>query len=139
MRPNTTVIAPFMLVLTVFGILPPMRVFLSLLLITVAGLAWALAPASPAVAAQALPTGEEATVGLPKRDHERVREAVARGEMVPLSVILADAQRRHPGTVLDVELDEDEYEIEILGANGVIMELEYDARTGALLDAEVDD
>ena len=66
-------------------------------------------------------------------------EAVARGEMVPLSVILADAQRRHPGTVLDVELDEDEYEIEILGANGVIMELDYDARTGALLEAEVDD
>lgn len=139
MRPNTTVIAPFMLVLTVFGILPPMRVFLSLLLITVAGLAWALAPAPPAPAAQARPTGEEATVGLPKRDHERVREAVARGEMVPLSVILADAQRRHPGTVLDVELDGDEYEIEILGANGVIMELDYDARTGALLEAEVDD
>lgn len=139
MRLNTTVIAPFMLVLIVFGILPPMRVFLSLLpLLTVAGLAWALAPASPA-AAQAPPAVEDAAAGLPKRDHERVREAVARGEMVPLSVILADAQRRHPGTVLDVELDDDEYEIEILGANGVIMELEYDARTGALLDAEVDD
>ena len=139
MRPNTTVIAPFMRLLTVFGILPPMRVFPSLLLLaTVAGLAWAFAPASPA-AAQAFPANDEAAAGLPKRDHERVREAVARGEMVPLSVILADAQRRHPGTVLDVELDDGEYEIEILGADGVIMELEYDARTGALLEAEVDD
>ena len=74
-----------------------------------------------------------------QRDHERVRDAVARGEMVPLETILADAQRRHPGRVLEVELEHDEYEVEILGADGVVRELEYDARTGELLEVEVED
>ena len=76
---------------------------------------------------------------LSERDHERVRAAVARGEMVPLADVLADAQRRHPGTVLEVELEGDEYEVEILGEDGVIRELEYDVRTGELLEIEIED
>ena len=79
-----------------------------------------------------------ATAQLSARDHERVRAAVARGEMVPLADVLADAQRRHPGTVLEVELEGDEYEVEILGEDGVILELEYDAATGELLEIEVE-
>lgn len=129
-----------MIGLMVFGILPPMRVVLALLLsIALAGLTWALLPVSVGAAAAQAPARDDDLSALPERDHERVRAAVARGEMVALSVILADAQRRHPGTVLDVELDDDEYEIEILGDDGVIRELEYSARTGALLDVEVDD
>jgi uncharacterized membrane protein YkoI len=80
---------------------------------------------------------EDAT--LSARDHERVRAAVAEGTMVPLEDVLADAQRRHAGKVLEVELEGDEYEVEILGDDGVIRELEYDARTGALLEVEVED
>lgn len=80
-----------------------------------------------------------AAAELSARDHERVRAAVARGEMVPLAEVLADAQRRHPGQVLEVELEGDEYEVEILGEDGVILELEYDARTGELLEIEVED
>lgn len=75
---------------------------------------------------------------LSARDHERVRAAVARGEMVPLADVLADAQRRHPGVVLEVELEDGEYEVEILGDDGVIRELEYDVRTGALLEVEIE-
>jgi hypothetical protein len=77
-----------------------------------------------------LPLVAPAQSSLSDRDHERVRAAVARGEMVPLAQVLADAQRRHPGTVLEVELEDDEYEVQILGDDGVIRELEYDARTG---------
>lgn len=74
------------------------------------------------------------------RDHERAREAQRRGEFVPLSGILADAERREPGRVLDVELeDDDEYEVEILRADGRVVELEYDARSGRFLGAEVED
>lgn len=80
-----------------------------------------------------------AAAELSARDHERVRAAVARGEMVPLAGVLDDAQRRHPGTVLEVELEGDEYEVEILGEDGVIRELEYDTRTGELLEIEVED
>lgn len=87
-----------------------------------------LMAATPAVAAD-----------LSSRDHERVRAAVAKGDMVPLVEVLQDAQRRYPGTVLEVELEGDEYEVEILGEDGVIRELEYDARTGELLEVEIED
>ena len=83
--------------------------------------------------------GEAEGDTLPPRDHERVRAAVERGEMVPLSQVLADARRRYPGKVIEVELEGDEYEIEILGDDGVIRELEYDARTGRLLEVEVEE
>jgi uncharacterized membrane protein YkoI len=76
----------------------------------------------------------------PPRDHERARAMHTRGEFVPLETILADAEKRQPGRVLDVELeDDDEYEIEILRADGVMVELEYDARTGKLIELEVED
>jgi len=73
------------------------------------------------------------------RDHERARAAQARGEFVPLETILADAEKRQPGRVLSVELEDAEYEIEILRADAVLVELEYDARTGKLLELEVED
>jgi uncharacterized membrane protein YkoI len=45
-----------------------------------------------------------------------------------------------PGRVVDVEfdLDDDEYEIEILDANGRVWELEYRASTGEFKDMEQD-
>lgn len=73
------------------------------------------------------------------RQQERARAAVASGEYLPLQQILADALQRHPGVVIEVELDDDEYEIEILRADGVVIELEYDARTGRLLEEEIED
>lgn len=73
------------------------------------------------------------------RDHERARDAQRRGHFVPLASILADAERREPGKLLEVELDDDEYELEILRADGRVVELEYDARTGRLLEREVED
>jgi uncharacterized membrane protein YkoI len=75
----------------------------------------------------------------PVRDHDRARAAQAKGEFVSLEQILADAERREPGTIIDVELDDDEYEIEILRADGVVVELEYDARDGRLLEREIED
>ena len=74
------------------------------------------------------------------RDHERARAASARGEFVPLERILADAERRVPGRVLDVELEaDDEYEVEILRPDGTVVELEYDARSGRLIEIERED
>ena len=114
---------PFIPALAGWGILPPMRASLSLLL----------------VAACLMPSpGATEDAGLSSRDHDRVRAAVARGEMVPLETVLADAQRRHAGTILEVELEGNEYEVELLGDDGVIRELEYDARTGELLEVEIE-
>jgi len=41
--------------------------------------------------------------------------------------------------VVNVDLEEDEYEIEVLDEYGVVWELEYDARTGRMTDMERDD
>lgn len=69
----------------------------------------------------------------------RAREGVRRGELVPLDRLLADALRLHPGDVLEVELDDGEYEIEILRRDGRVVELTFDARSGRLLESEFDD
>lgn len=72
-----------------------------------------------------------------------LRQAVREGRLVALDTLLADARRRVDGRVVDVELDLDDdelrYEIEILDADGVVWELEYDARSGRFLSLERDD
>jgi len=72
------------------------------------------------------------------RQQDPVRQAVRQGRYVPLEQVVADAMRRYPGTLVEVELDDDRYEIEILGPSGVVMELDYDARSGRLLKMEED-
>ncbi|MCD9031597.1 hypothetical protein LDO32_08855 [Luteimonas sp. Y-2-2-4F] len=76
----------------------------------------------------------------PRRDDSAyAREGVRRGEFVRLETLLADAERRYPGRVVEVDLDDDEYEIEILMHDGRIAELTYDARSGRLRKVEIDD
>jgi uncharacterized membrane protein YkoI len=72
------------------------------------------------------------------RQQEAVRQAVRQGRWVPLQQVVADALRRYPGKLVEVELEDGKYEIEILGPNGVVMELDYDAATGRLLKMEED-
>lgn len=72
-------------------------------------------------------------------DAERARRAVERGEYAPLQGLIDDALERHPGRLVSVELDDAEYEIEILRDDGLVVELEYDARTGKLLESEIGD
>ncbi|WP_158238339.1 MULTISPECIES: PepSY domain-containing protein [Luteimonas] len=77
----------------------------------------------------------------PRVDAAYARDGVRRGELVRLEVLLADAEQRYPGRVVEVDLDDDddEYEIEILMADGRVAELTYDARDGRLLEIEIDD
>jgi len=72
------------------------------------------------------------------RQQQAVRQAVEQGRYVALKSVVQDALRRYPGQLLEVELDDGRYEIEILGANGVVMELDYDATSGRLLKMEED-
>lgn len=73
-------------------------------------------------------------------DVRALRAAVRDGRVVALEQILADALRRVPGRVIDVEFDaeDDEYEIEILDAKGVVWELEYRASNGGFIELERD-
>ncbi|KAG0739772.1 hypothetical protein G6F24_017234 [Rhizopus arrhizus] len=67
------------------------------------------------------------------------RRAVQQGRYVPLEGVVRDALRRYPGQLLEVELDDGVYEVEILRTDGVVVELDYDARNGKLLKTELDD
>lgn len=78
-------------------------------------------------------------------DDDRVHAAAAakadprfRANSASLDTILVDAQRRYPGRVIDVSYDDGEYDIDIRQNDGRIVELEYSARTGRLLEAEYD-
>ena len=77
----------------------------------------------------------------PQGTADYARDGVRSGEFVRLERLLADAERRYPGRVIEVELDQDddEYEIEILMRDGRVVELKYDARSGRLLKVEIDD
>ena len=72
-----------------------------------------------------------------RRDHERAQAARARGEFIPLERILAEAERY--GRMIEVELEGARYEIEVLGPDGVLRELEFDAYSGRLLETEIEE
>lgn len=74
-----------------------------------------------------------------RSDARRARAEVSAGRFVPLERIIADALGRYEGKVVEVELDDDEYEIELLLEDGTKVELEYDARSGRLLEVDHDD
>ncbi len=66
------------------------------------------------------------------------------GQILPLEQLLQSALQRYPqATLLEAELEEEAqvlvYEIELLTAEGVVRELELDARNGRILKDEEDD
>lgn len=81
-----------------------------------------------------------AAAGAADDDHEAARAALQRGETMPLSRLLALVEAEFDGRLVEVELEREDgrlvYEVEILTPAGRLIELTYDARTGALLEAE---
>lgn len=70
-------------------------------------------------------------------DHDRAREALRRGEVMPLIRILGIAEKQLPGEVLAVELETKKgrlvYELKILNKRGKVQELLLDARDGGFI------
>ncbi len=77
-----------------------------------------------------------------KKEHEVVREALQRGEVLPLVKILAIANQHVPGDVIEVELEDEKigliYEIKILTGTGRVREVKIDARNGNVVKIEDD-
>ncbi|MGH8590554.1 MAG: PepSY domain-containing protein [Gammaproteobacteria bacterium] len=75
--------------------------------------------------------------------HEAARRLRKQGEILPLEEIVARVTARWPGQVIETELEHDHgryvYEIELLGTDGRIREIEYDASTGEVIKFELDD
>ncbi len=88
-------------------------------------LLWAAVVATP----NALASGKE--------DHDRARQAVQAGEVLPLPVVLERLQREVPGQVLEVELEQERgtwmYEIKLLTPAGQLTKVKLDARTAEVL------
>ena len=74
-------------------------------------------------------------------DHDRARQAVEAGEVLPLRSILERVEREYPGQVVDVELERERdssqerwlYKIKLLRSGGALIKLKVDARDGSIL------
>ena len=75
-----------------------------------------------------------------KDDHNRARQAVQAGQVLPLRSVLERLEREHPGQVMEVELEQEEgrwiYEVKLLQPQGELVKLKLDARTAVLLPAK---
>jgi uncharacterized membrane protein YkoI len=73
---------------------------------------------------------------------ERAREGVREGRYVPLEQIVDWVGQHYHGRLLEVEFEDDDegepptYEVEWLTPAGHVIEFEFDARNGALLEVE---
>lgn len=74
-------------------------------------------------------------------DHDRARQALQAGEVLPLGTVLQRLEHEVPGQILDVELDRETdhgvarwlYKIKLLRSDGTLVKLKVDARSGALI------
>ena len=73
-------------------------------------------------------------------DQDRARAAVERGEIRPLSQILALLERRFVGQVVDTDLDRDDgrwiYEFKLLPPSGRMYRVKLDAATGTVIETK---
>lgn len=94
------------------------------------------------VAALAAPVSLATPAFAGDKDHVAAREALKRGEIVPLSKVLAVVAAKAPGDVIDVELERHDngwrYEVKVLTASGQVREVKLDARNAAVLKIEDD-
>ena len=70
-------------------------------------------------------------------DHDRARQALEAGEILPLKLVLEKVDRDSPGQVMEVELERDKgrwvYEIKVLRPGGSLVKLKVDARDGTVI------
>ena len=75
-----------------------------------------------------------------KLDQERAREAMLKGEIVPLNEALNVVNKEFGGEVVEVELEDERsgfvYEIKVLQPNGKVLEVELDAKSLQILEVE---
>lgn len=84
----------------------------------------------------------DGVVAKDKSEHDAVREALRRGEALPLDKILAIARQQVHGDVIEVDIEHEKgvlvYQIKVLTDSGRVREIYLDARTGAVLKIEDD-
>jgi uncharacterized membrane protein YkoI len=70
-------------------------------------------------------------------DQDRVRDLRQQGKILPLSVIVDRLTDKHPGRILQVELENEKgkrvYEIQMILKGGILRTFHVDAHTGEIL------
>lgn len=79
----------------------------------------------------------------PSPDFELARDAVERGEILPLAEVLSRLQESHPGRVIEVELEYSAamlvYEVELVTDDGRLIEVDMNAATGEIVAMDEED
>ncbi len=72
-----------------------------------------------------------------RKDHDVARQALERGEVLPLDTVLAEVRKSVPGEVAGVELEHEHgawiYEIKVIGQGGLLTEVKVNATSGHIL------
>lgn len=72
-------------------------------------------------------------------DHDRARQALEAGEILPLRTILDQVDRDYPGQIMEVELEQKGerwiYEVKVLRTGGALVKLKFDGRSGNVMGA----
>ncbi|HMN80990.1 MAG TPA: hypothetical protein PKA20_13790 [Burkholderiaceae bacterium] len=75
-------------------------------------------------------------------DSSRLRSAVQAGQIAPLENLLSAVRRDFNGQIIEIELESEStgfvYKVKLLGPQGHVSKLEYDARSLALLRTKGD-
>lgn len=75
-----------------------------------------------------------------RQDYEFARDAVTRGDFLPLDRILTIVGRSYPGQLVELELEMEDgqwvYEVEIVTTDGRLIEVDLNAATGEILDVD---
>lgn len=92
--------------------------------------------------AQPVPA-DTGTLQLAELRADEVRKLKESGDIMPLEGLLKRVRQDYPGRVIEIELDEEDgryvYELEIVDEDGIVWEIDLDARSGELLERERDD
>lgn len=76
-------------------------------------------------------------------DADEAAEFIGKNQVMPMTKAIDGIAGAHPGTVIEAELEEEDdapsgwaYEIEVLTAEGDVVEVEVDALSGAIVDVD---
>lgn len=87
--------------------------------------------------------GSQSTLPDGRQDYEVARDAVSRGDFLPLDEILDIVATSHPGQLVELELETEDsiwvYEVEIVTPEGRLIEIDLNAATGQILGVEDND
>lgn len=76
-------------------------------------------------------------------DAERAYRGARSGDFLPVATLMRTVRAAYPGEIVEAELDEDDgeaqYEFYVLQADGRMIEVKVDARSGRILEVEGED